>query len=259
MGCITLRYCGMATPTGFGFSASMANEPSFTTQSDRIKALCEEAMKAPEITITEKTFDASDSTPYRGEASRLKVAARTQVEPDPVESPAEPTPAAATEKPAPVQHTEQDGELAAMLEEREGRLAQRSGRARLLANVALMVLIVAPAVTVAVHPGLRTKFEKTLHHLGQGVDDVKTLANTKESFDKALEEVAVHGDHIDSATKMLGVDPSSVGADDDLEMTSEMRQLMGDEADGFGTRRNKLQAMGNVASAVTGMEQKGRE
>lgn len=54
---------------------------------------------------------------------------------------------------------------------------------------------------------------------------------------------------------MLGVDPNSVSEDDDLEMTAELTQFMGEEADGFGIRTGKLESMGRVATAITGMEQ----
>lgn len=246
----------------------MPSQQPFLTQSDRIKALCDEAIKKPDITATEKTLDAPTGAPSL-ETSRLKVsamqAAVEAAEQSVVAAPGEQ--AAAAEQPLRAEqapqpdakveqhHTEQDQELASMLEERDQRLTKKKGRAKMLANVALLALFVTPVTVVAVNPDLRAKFEKTIHHLGEGVNDVKTMANTKESFDEALKEVAVRGDHINSATEMLGVDPNSVSEDDDLNMTAELREMMGDEADGFAVRKGKLAAMGTVAKGLSGMEE----
>lgn len=245
----------------------MSSTDQFLTQSDRIKALCDEAMKKPELSVTEKMLDvpASQSTPS---SSRLRVesapaasfevapeAAPAQAKAEPVAAPApEPTPAKVEQN-----HTEQDTELAAMLDEREGKLKKRGKRVGLIANTILLLLVVAPVTAVAVNPDLRAKFEVFVQRLGEGVDDVKSIGSTKESFDKALENVAVHGDHINNATAMLGVDPNSVSEDDDLEMTAEMQQFMGEEADGFQTRKANLNKMGFFAKQVaetTGIETK---
>lgn len=237
----------------------MPSQNQFVTQSDRIKALCDEAMRKPEISVTEKTLETRSERPAT-ETSRLKVSAMqaaVEAAEAPVEekaeraAPAEPKPEAKVEQ----HHTEQDQELAAMLEERDSRLTRKKGRVKLVANVALLALFVTPVTVVAVNPELRGKFETFVHHLGEGVNDVKTMANTKESFDEALKEVAVRGDHINSATEMLGVDPNSVSEDDDLNMTAELRELMGDEADGFAVRKGKLAAMGTVAKGLSGMEE----
>lgn len=237
----------------------MPSQNQFVTQSDRIKALCDEAMRKPEISVTEKTLETRSERPAT-ETSRLKVsamqaaveAAEASVEEKAERAaPAEPKPEAKVEQ----HHTEQDQELAAMLEERDSRLTKKKGRMKLVANVALLALFVTPVTVVAVNPELRGKFETFVHHLGEGVNDVKTMANTKESFDEALKEVAVRGDHINSATEMLGVDPNSVSEDDDLNMTAELRELMGDEADGFAVRKGKLAAMGTVAKGLSGMEE----
>lgn len=245
----------------------MPSQQPFLTQSDRIKALCDEAIKKPDITATEKTFEMTSRRPA-GETSRLKVSAMqaaVEAAGQAVEAPV--GQAADAEQPKPVEaapkeeakveqhHTEQDQELAAMLEERDARLTKKKGRMKMIANVALLALFVTPVTAVAVNPGLRAKFEKTIHHLGEGVNDVKTMANTRESFDEALGEVAVRGDHINSASEMLGVDPDSVSENDDLNMTAEMRQMMGDEADGFAVRKGKLAAMGTVAKGLSGMDE----
>ncbi len=240
----------------------MPSQQPFVSQSDRIRALCDEAMKKPDITVTEKTLETRSERPAT-ETSRLKVSAmRAAVEassgqkvddsaerPERVEE--SPQPEAKVEQ----HHTEQDQELAAMLEERDSRLNKRKGRVRLLANVALLALFVTPVTVVAVNPELRAKFEKFATNLGEGVDDVKSMANAKDSFDEALKGVAARGEHVDEATKMLGFDPNSVSEDDDLQMTAEMTKFMGEEADGFAIRHGKLKSMGTVATALTGMEE----
>lgn len=181
-----------------------SQEQPFATQSDRIKALCDEAMRKPEISVTEKTLD-RPAARLSTETSRLKVAAmkeavaaaETAPAVDATDAPAKAFGTTPEAKPKVVQHhVEQDQELAAMLEERDGRLKKKKGRVKLVANVMLLALIVAPVTAVAVNPSLKGKFEKFVGHLGEGVDDVKTMANTKESFDEALAEVATRGDHI---------------------------------------------------------------
>lgn len=239
----------------------MPSHQPFVSQSDRIKALCDEAMRKPEITVTEKTLETRSERPAT-ETSRLKVSAMqaaVEAAEQAVDDTAErvervestPEPAARVEQ----HHTEQDQELASMLEERDSRLNQKKGRTRLVTNVLLLLLFVIPVTVVAVNPTLRGKFEKFVHHLGEGVDDVKTMANTKESFDEALTQVAARGDQINSASEFLGVDPTSVSEDEDLGMTAELQQMMGEEADGFAIRHGKLQAMGTVAKGLSGMEE----
>lgn len=234
----------------------MSSSDKFLTPSDRIKALCDEALKKPEITVTEKVLETPASVPVDSSASRLKVnnAPFTAAPETVAEAPAE------EKAPEPViqqSHVEQDTELAAMLDEREDKLKKRSKKVGLVANVMLLLAVVAPVTAVAVNPELRGKFEVFVQRLGEGVDDVKSIGNTKESFDKALENVAVHGDHINNATAMLGVDPNSVSEDDDLEMTAEMTAFMGEEAEGFQTRKSNLNKLGFFAKKVadaTGME-----
>lgn len=235
----------------------MSSTDKFMTPSDRIKALCDEALRKPEITVTEKMFDVPAPQLTPPSTSRLKVEARSE------ESKSESAPETATPTPeAPAatteqSHVEKDAELAAMLDEREAKLKGRGKRVRLVANLILLFLIVAPVTTVAVNPTLRGKFEVLVQRLGEGVDDVKSIGSTKESFDKALEQVAVHNDHINNATAMLGVDPNSVTEDDDLEMTAEMHQFMGKDADQFQTRKANLSKMGFLAKQVadaTGIE-----
>jgi hypothetical protein len=227
------------------------------TASDRIKALCDEALKKPEITVTEKMLETPAPQLAPPSSSRLKV----ENAPAPVQEPAAEVvtdaPKAFVAPAVEQKHVEEDTELVAMLEEREAKLKTRSKRVRIVANVMLLLAVVTPVTAVAVNPELRGKFEVFVQHLGEGVEDVKSIGNTKESFDEALDKVAVHGDHINNATAMLGVDPNSVSEDDDLEMTAEMKQFMGEEADGFQTRKANLNKMGFLAKKVadaTGIE-----
>jgi len=220
----------------------MPTPESFASPSDRIKALCEQALRKPEITVTERTLD----------VPKAFVAA------PPVEAPvAAFTAFQAVPEPAPVvpeqHHTEQDEELSAMLEDRELRLKKRRDRVKLVANVMALVLFVGPVAAVAVNPDLRGKFDVLVMRFNESVRDVKGLANTKEGYDEALKKVAVRGNHIDEATRAMGVDPASVGEDEDVQMTAEMSQLMGEAAAGFDVRREKLGKMGFVAQKLTGV------
>lgn len=246
----------------------MSSSEPFANPSDRIKALCDAAMRRPDISVTEKVFESQFAVmpaAAPAPAPQVPVAAPAEAATAPSPAAAAPMPfAAAPEEvaaePEAVQHhTEQDQELAAMLDERDQVLRKRSGRGKLVANVLLLLLFVGPVTTVAVVPSFRAKFEKLVQHLNEGMSDVKSMANTKDSYDEALKEVAVRGDQIGDATRALGIDPASVSEDDDLEMNAEMRQLMGDDADGFATRRGKLEEMGFVAGKLTGMEAKSAE
>ncbi|GAA5476921.1 hypothetical protein Hhel01_00397 [Haloferula helveola] len=216
-------------------------------------------MRKPEITVTEKTLATRSELPLSKETSRLKVAAMQQAVEAAAADPTPEKPAQEVPKIAQPAHTETDKELSSMLEERETNLNRRKKRASVVANVALLLLVVTPVTVVAVTPSLRAKFEKVVFHLKESKNDFNTIANTKGTFDEALENVAVHGDHINAATEALGVDPNSVGADEDLGMTAELTQLMGEEAEGFQARRGKLENLGTITRKVTGIADEGAQ
>lgn len=235
----------------------MSSSDKHMTAAERIQALCDEALKKPEITVTEKMLETPVPALVAPSTSRLKVEAAAAAAEEPVAVAEEKPVTQSTGSSVPQHHTEQDADLAAMLEEREQKLNNRRKRVRVVANVMLLLLVVTPVTVVAVNPELRGKFEVFVQHLGEGVNDVKSIGSTKENFDKALEKVAVRGDHINNATVMMGVDPNSVSEDDDLEMTAEMTAFMGEEADGFQTRKANLNKMGFFAKKVasaTGMD-----
>jgi len=245
------------------------------TPTERIAELCQAALENPDITVTEKRMiaNAEQSAAYTaapGKAPEEAAPAGSvpEVAPAPTaaSSPApaaasaaapaaasEPAEAVAGEAAPQVAHTEQDEELKAMLEEREQKLSSKQGRVRTVVNVMLILLIVAPVATVASVPSLRGKFETFVMHLKTGVKDVKQMGNTKEAYDEALKDIAVRNDHINGASEMLGVDPDSVDESDDLEMTAELKQFMGEDADQFGDRKASLEKMGFVARKVSGI------
>ncbi|MBB5351237.1 hypothetical protein HNR46_001471 [Haloferula luteola] len=226
----------------------MPSPDSFTDPSERMKALFDAAIRSPELSATQKTFE-PPSTP-----APAPVPAQAFVAPAPVEAPQ----ARQTPHPAPspaVSHVETDTELTAMLEERNSKLEKKKGRARVLANLALLLLVVAPATAVMVHPGLRAKFDWLVQNLGKGMDDVKSMADTKDSYDQALDRISSRGDQIDDATRALGGDPNSVVPGEDPEMKQEMAEFMGEEAEGFDRRRAGLEKMGFVAKKLTGMDE----
>jgi hypothetical protein len=221
---------------------------NFASPSDRIKQLCEEAMRNPDLTVKEKTMMGSlpprvaalpaSPTPAPRDAATTTVPA-VVARPEPVR------------EPSPV---EPDKELISMLEQRERRMRLKHGQTRLLANVALLVLIVAPVTAVCVSPTLRGKFDRFVGHLTNDVEDVRIMADTRESSGDALDQVAMRGAQIDAANHELGVDPTTVPPDEDPEMVAELKQLMGEDADGFAARRAKLESMGKVAGSVSGNE-----
>ncbi|MCU0795353.1 MAG: hypothetical protein MUF31_05380 [Akkermansiaceae bacterium] len=226
----------------------MPSPEPFANPSDRIKALCEQALRKPDITVTERTLDVPKA--FVAAPAPVQVAAVPVFQAAP--EPAAPAPVAVVEQ----QHTEQDAELSAMLDERDQRLTRKRGRVKMVVNMMLLLFFVVPVAAVAVNPNLRAKFDTVVLRFNESVRDVKSMAHIKDSYDESLKKVAVRGNHIDEATRAMGVDPASVGKDEDVEMTAELSQLMGDEAAGFDTRREKLGKMGFIAEKLTGMESK---
>ncbi|GAA5481696.1 hypothetical protein [Haloferula sargassicola] len=231
----------------------MPTPDSHTDPSERMKALFDAAIRSPDISATEKTMD----LPPRAMAPvrPAPTVAESAIVPAPAVAPVPQMEVPAAESKPVVHHTEQDEELSAMLEERDGRLKKRRGRVRMVTNVALLALIVAPTAAVMIHPGLRAKFDWLVVNIGKSMEDVKSMANTKDSYDEALDKVATRGNQIDDATRALGVDPTQVVPGEDPEMKAEMQAFMGDEADGFDRRRAGLEKMGFVAKKLTGMEE----
>jgi hypothetical protein len=167
----------------------------------------------------------------------------------PVETPApsEPvvTPVAVT---APLPQPEEkpfkdegDPELRAMLEARDAQANQSLKRRSLAVSLVAFVLFGSAGVWVAVSPTAQAKIARIAPLFQESVRDVKSLANTKENFDKALEKVAVHGGSIDEATRSMGADPNSVTKEQEAELDAAMGQMMGGEGHTTADRNKALQ------------------
>ncbi|MEM1084208.1 MAG: hypothetical protein AAGI48_08800 [Verrucomicrobiota bacterium] len=150
---------------------------------------------------------------------------------------------------------ETDPEFAALLEEREGRIEKKGKRARWAVNLLFLGLFGGSATAFAVSPELRGKFEKLVVAVQESAADVKMMSKGTENYDEALEQVAVRGDQIDNATRMMGVDPTSVDPNDDPNMMAEMNQLAGEDV-GLGSRLGKLETLGKVTGSLTGQKSK---
>ena len=136
---------------------------------------------------------------------------------------------------------EGDPELRAMIEEREAKQKKSLKVKSLAATFSLLALLGAAAGWVAVSPAARAKAARIVPLFQESVRDVKSLANTKEKFDEALEKVAGHGSHIDEATRAMGVDPASVSAEEEAELDGAMAEMMGGEGRTTGERNKELQ------------------
>lgn len=148
---------------------------------------------------------------------------------------------------------ETDPEFGALLEEREGRLKKRNTRARWAVNLLLLGIFGGTATAFTVSPSLRAKLDYLVVSMQQGVDDVKMMGNGPANYDEALGEVAVRGAQIDDATRMMGVDPTTVDPGDDPNMLREMNEMAGEDL-GLDSRLGKLQTLGKVGQVVTGAE-----
>lgn len=182
-------------------------------------------------------------------------AAMPVTEPVMQQSTAAPVAEVAASAPAkPMEHAsvnETDPEFGALLEEREGRLKKRSSRARWAVNLLLLGIFGGASIAFTVSPTLQGKVDYLVTSLQEGVDDVKMMGKGTENYDEALAEVAVRGDQIDAATRMMGIDPTVVDPDEDPNMLAEMNALAGEDI-GLDSRLGKLQTMGKLGQSITG-------
>jgi len=128
-------------------------------------------------------------------------------------------------------------ELRAMIEERDAKKAISQKRTSLAVTLSLLALLGSAGGWFAVNPSAQAKVAKIVPLFKESFRDVKTLANTKENFDKQLEKVAVHGDQISDATRAMGVNPDEVPAGNGEEIDGAMKSMSGGER--TSTERNK--------------------
>ncbi|MGB6221606.1 hypothetical protein [Haloferula sp.] len=205
---------------------------------EELNRIFEEALKQPEAPIAT--------------AAPVKAASLAQpmAEAPAAEQTAVPTEAGKIEH-APV--TETDPEFGALLEEREGRIKKKASRARWAVNLLLIGLFGGTATAFTVSPTLRGKVEHLTVSLKEGVEDVKMMGKGSENYDEALEEIGQRGNQIDEASRMMGVDPTTVDPGDDPNMLAEINQLAGEDV-GLDSRLGKLQSLGKIGQAITGAE-----
>lgn len=149
-----------------------------------------------------------------------------------------------------------DTNLASLIDERERKLNKRWARYRHTVTLAGVALLASGAAVYSYSPAVRGAIEGLAMDIRNSKDDVKTIGSAMESFDKQLEQVAVRGEHIDDATKQLGVDPASVTEADDLHMEAEMKQLMGDGAPSVTDGSKALQGSFGIIQTVAGRDGK---
>jgi len=149
-----------------------------------------------------------------------------------------------------------DPELMAMMEERQQKLNKRWKRYRMAVGLVIFALLGSAGATYSFVPQVRNKVDGLVMDFKASKDDVKNLGSVMDSFDDQLEQVAVRGEQIDSATELLGVDPNSVGEGDDLNMEAEMRELMGDDAVTVTDRSRALQNTFGIVQTAAGRDGK---
>ncbi|MCW1923288.1 hypothetical protein OKA05_12050 [Luteolibacter arcticus] len=167
-------------------------------------------------------------------------AAIPAVEPVAKAEPVAPAAAVATTGTEPVAQPFKDEscpELRAMIEERDSKKETSNKRKSLAVTLSLLAMLGAAGGWFAVSPSAQAKVAKIVPLFKESMRDVKSLANTKENFDKQLEKIAVHGDHVKDATLAMGVDPSTVAEGNGEELDGAMKDMSGGER--TTTERNK--------------------
>ena len=144
----------------------------------------------------------------------------------------------------------------AMMDERQQQLNKRWKRYRVGVGLIIFVLFASGGAVYSFVPKVHNAVDGIVMDIKSSKDDVKSLGSVMESFDEQLEQVAVRGEQIDSATKQLGIDPNSVGEGDDLNMEAEMRELMGDDAVTVTDRSHALQSTFGIVQTAAGRDGK---
>ena len=221
---------------------------------EELNRIFEEALLAEEAAVKNT---APAPTPASTVTAAMPVSAPVMEQPTAAPQAAESAgPAKPVEPEKKVEHVsvnETDPEFGALLEEREGRLKKRNTRARWAVNLILLGIFGGTATAFTVSPTLRGKLDNLVTSLQEGVEDVKMMGKGTANYDEALGEVAKRGEQIDDATRMMGIDPTTVDQGEDPGMLAEMNAFAGEDL-GIDTRLGKLQTMGKLGQAVTGAE-----
>lgn len=88
-------------------------------------------------------------------------------------------------------------------------------------NLTILAILLTPCLGFSIWYNSSEKnqqaFAELMGNFREVPNDVKEMANIKESYDEALAEVGAHGTAINEATRALGVDPDEFEANTDEE------------------------------------------
>ena len=167
-------------------------------------------------------------------------------------SAAAPVPASAVEAPAAPFKDEADPELRAQIEEREVLLKKRHKRQSLAVTLGVFAILGSAGFWCYQSPKARAEIGSLIPALRQSVDDVKMIGSITKKYDEQLEKVAVHGEHINEATRAMGIDPASVSPEGNAEIEAEMAKMMGDEGPTTAERDLALKEKFGIVGKLAG-------
>lgn len=148
-----------------------------------------------------------------------------------------------------------DPELRAMIENRDVRIAKSIKRRSLALTMSVLAMLGGGGWWYSVSPTAQASVAKLIPALRQSVDDVKMIGSMTSQYDDSLEQISVHGGRIDDATAALGIDPTSVSDEENMELENEMREMMGDGAVTVGDRNKALQDKFGVVGKLMGKKE----
>ncbi len=125
-------------------------------------------------------------------------------------------------------------ELGALLDESQRRKSERHRR-QALGTLGVMVALVGGGV------GWFVQSPQRMQAFGEAVQDIRSIGDVTAmaaKYQVALDKIATRSNHIDEATKLMGVSADQ-DQKEDPNMEAEMRTLMGNEGKTTG-ERNQL-------------------
>ena len=147
---------------------------------------------------------------------------------------------------------EADPELRAQIDEREALLQKRHKRQSLAVTFGALAILGSAGFWCYQSPKARAEIGALIPALRQSVDDVKMVGSITTKYDEQLDKIAVHGEHIDEATRAMGIDPSTVSPDQNAEIDAEMAKMMGEEGPTTGERDRALKEKFGVIGKLAG-------
>ncbi len=151
---------------------------------------------------------------------------------------------------------EADPELRAQIDEREILLKKRHKRQSLAVTLGVFALLGSAGFWCYQSPKARAEIGALVPALRQSVDDLKMVGSITTKYDEQLDKIAVHGEHIDAATRAMGIDPASVSAEQNVGIESEMAKMMGEGGPTTGERDRALKEKFGVIGKLAGAKGK---